>query len=255
MADNDTEYKLWIEAFTPATIPMRRLAEYMVQFARLLANDASVNFKQLDGGSTTLSAAARYEADPKINARLQGVKRADAANDAIESFERLNEMLSEDNAIGKVYRRATSATVANEVLYLQGKEIPKQEKIGPFTEQATIKARLFRIGGRDETAHAQLLDSAGRVWNGALSQDQATKMSKYGLYQWFSVSGNARWTRAETGEWELVDFRISDFHPLADTSLEADIQSLREIKGSQWGKVEDPTAFIQELRKDDDGLH
>ena len=118
----------------------------------------------------------------------------------------------------------------------------------------TIKAKLFRIGGRDETAHAQFLDSTGLTWNGSLTQNQAAEMAAGGLYRWFTVNGTARWVRTEEENWKLLAFHIIDFHLLDEKSLQQEIDTLRKITGSEWGNV-DVSKFIEELRHDDDEIH
>jgi hypothetical protein len=46
-----SEYRLKIDVYTPATIPMARLAEYMQEFAVLLGEAKSVHFVRLEEGS------------------------------------------------------------------------------------------------------------------------------------------------------------------------------------------------------------
>lgn len=256
MATKAIEYKFEIKAFTPDSIPMLRLAEYMLEFSKLLANSSSVHFDRLETGSTIAVAKVEYEADPKVKSRLLSIKKSEADSDAVESFDRLNAMLRIDNATGRIF--AANEDTFVEELYFPGKEIPFPQQIAPFMEPATIKALLYRIGGRDETAHAQLIDSSGRLWNGKLTKEQAAKMAAAGnggLYKWFTVSGNAKWTRTETNEWKLVDFQILDFHLLPNDSLSQDVEALRKIEGSTWGSVEDLDAFISESRNKDDGIH
>lgn len=247
----DKEIKFQIEAFSPETIPMLRLGEYMAEFAKLLANHKSVHFRRLEAGSTVVAAAIEYEDAPKVNKRLLEVKRSEGPKDATDSFSRLNVMLREDNAVGRILVAANEYDF-EEALYLAGREIPMPKPIGPFTEPATIKAMLYRIGGRDQSAHAQMMDDAGRNWNGVLTHDQAREMaSAEGLYRWFLVHGHAKWIRTDSGEWDLKEFRITKFSRLPEDSLKEEIKKLRAIEGSQWKEIDDPIAFIQELRNGD----
>jgi hypothetical protein len=43
----DEVYELYIDALTPATIPMARLSEYMADFAELLGHEAHVHFERV----------------------------------------------------------------------------------------------------------------------------------------------------------------------------------------------------------------
>lgn len=247
------EIKLKIEAFTPETIPMLRLGEYMAEFAKLLANHKSVHFQRLETGSTVVAATVEYEDAPKVRKRLGEVQRSEAPKDAIDSFSRLNAMLREDNAVGRVLLAANDNHL-EEALYLAGREIPMPRQIGPLTEPVTIKAQLYRIGGRDQSAHAQMVDGAGRNWNGILTQEQAANMASAGgkgLYRWFLVHGQAKWIRTDGGEWEVKEFRITDFSPLPEDSLSEEVKKLRDIEGNQWAEINDPIAFIRESRNGD----
>jgi hypothetical protein len=55
----DDVYELYIDALTPATIPMARLSEYMADFAEILGNQEHVHFEGVKQGS--LSIACRVE--------------------------------------------------------------------------------------------------------------------------------------------------------------------------------------------------
>jgi hypothetical protein len=48
------EYRFKITAYTPATIPMARLAEYMAELAVVLGEEEHVHFVRLQKGSTVL---------------------------------------------------------------------------------------------------------------------------------------------------------------------------------------------------------
>lgn len=256
MAKDNDEYKFWIDAYSPDTIPMQRLGEYMAELGKLLANTDRVHFHRLEKGSTGVAVRVEREAAPKVRSRLESIKRAEAANDAIEAVTRLNDMLRDDNAVGEL-RMATDGKQKS-ILRFPGREIPKPQEIGPFSEPATIKAQLYRIGGRDETAHAQLLDAAGRQWNGDLTQEQAAEMAAAGgrgLYRWFTVNGMARWLRTEDNQWKLVSFHIHNFKLLPETSLEEELKSIRNIPGSEWNEMADPLGYVEDLRKDDDEIH
>ena len=254
MANNPIKYKFWIDAYSPMTMPMARLGEYMAELGHLMANEASVHFRELEEGSTVVAVDVEFEAYPKVRNRLHAARTADD-KDAVQIFNRLNKMLRDDNAVGCILTEENQHLA--EVLHFPGREIPAPQVIGPFTEPATIKAKLFRIGGRDQTAHAQLIDSTGRIWNGTLTQQQAAEMAAAdggGLYQWFLVSGTARWIRTEEESWDLKGFSITDFRLLPESSLKQEIEALRNIEGSEWGGI-DPSVFIEKLRRDDDEIH
>lgn len=251
MSDTE-EYEFWIDAYSPQTISMKRLGEYMTRLGKLLGQEDRVHFLELRGGSTALAMNIEREAVPKVKDRIDNIKRAEAPNDAMSVQKELNDMLRSDNAIGE-FRHIVQDTSAT-ILRFAGREIPKPQKIGPFTEHATFKGELVRLEGKDATKHAGILDSQGRVWSGVMSMDLAVHMREL-LFEWVIVEGMARWTRNEDGTWEVSHFQIDSCTELPKDTLGDDIKNLRGIPGNNWKDMQDPIGFIRESRNDEDGIH
>src|SRR5712692_9212888 len=95
--DFPREYRFKITAYTPATIPMARLAEYMLEIASLLGEKDHVHFVRLLRGSTVLVHKIESEAVPKVEERLTSVRQGKAPSDAIQSIKNINRKLREDN--------------------------------------------------------------------------------------------------------------------------------------------------------------
>lgn len=249
---NSEEYEFWIDAYSPQTIAMKRLGEYIARLGKLLGQEDRVHFNALREGSTAVRYLVESEAVPKIHERLESIKRADAANDATVAHKELNDMLRSDNAIAEI--RRIGKDKPEPILRLAGREIPKPQKIGPFSEPATFKGQLVRLEGEDETKHAGIKDAQGRVWSGEMSLVLAVQMREL-LFEWVFVEGMARWIRNEDGTWEVKQFRINSCKPLPKDTLEDDIKNLRNIAGNKWKEMPDPVGFIRESRNDDDEIH
>lgn len=246
------EYEFWIDAYSPETISMTRLGEYMARLGKLLGQEDRIHFYKLRGGSTALALKIEREAVPKVLQRIENVKTAEASNDAMNAEKELNDMLRSDNAVGE-FRRVTKESTAS-ILTFAGREIPKPQKIGPFSEPVTLKGELFRLEGKDATKHAGILDTQGRVWSGVMSLEIAVQAREL-MWEWVVVEGTAKWIRSEEGAWDLAEFRISSCKPLPRGTLEDDVRVLRSIADSQWKKMQDPIGFIRESRVDDDEIH
>ena len=72
MSDAQREYRFIIGAYSPDTLPMSRLAEYMADLARLLGEVERVHFACLERGSTTLVQVVEPEAVPEVQQRIHG---------------------------------------------------------------------------------------------------------------------------------------------------------------------------------------
>jgi hypothetical protein len=112
-------YEFRISAFTPSSIPMARLAQYMAELASLLGNSENVHFASLKKGSVRVVARVANEAAPKVSLRVN------SARDPTGPPE-----------VGK--RAAVNEAYA-------------------FTESATLEGTIARVGGIDETAHRSKL--------------------------------------------------------------------------------------------------
>jgi len=241
------EYELIIDAFTPSTIPMGRLAEYMRELAALMGHSASVHFKGLKSGSVRLITRIEREAAPKVRVRLQSARDPDAPADIRKPYEKLDEMLRNDNGMGKLVRGTTN------VVRFPGREAARNQRMGPFTEHAEFDGKIVRIGGQDRTAHALLEDAHGEIISAECSRELAVQLAKYLYSDPVRLTGNARWERTEIGRWELVSFRAKEFLPIKTDNLTTIMERLRGLD-ADWQREGDPVALMHALRAgpDDD---
>lgn len=253
---DDDEYSFWLNAYTPETIPMERLAKYMAQLAKMLGHEHSVHFNRLEPGSTVNVMRVEKEAAPKVFDRVEQVARGEAANDAIAAFEELNRLLRDDNATGRLSRRVSNETDPAVVLNFLGKDLPKPHTYGPFNDVAVVEGELVRIGGKDTSAHAQLVDPEGKTWNCEMDRQLASEMAQY-LYKGtiLRVTGDARWERLEDQRWQLKYFKVHEFGVLAEDTLEGVTEHLRNLRQTNWSGLDNVDAFITAARGESDGLH
>lgn len=253
--DQVDEYELWLDAYTPETIPMNRLAEYLAALSRLLGNQSSVHFSGLASGSTRAIAMVEREAAPKVALRIAHVGSGAAANDAVAAFNDINKLLRFDNAIGQLKHRPYDGAEAV-VIKFPGRDAPLPEKFGPFKEAAEVDGELVRIGGRDSSAHATIVDADGTPWSAELSRELAQRIARY-LYKGpvLRVRGEARWERDEAAQWKMLGFKMIDFDVLEDIDLKQVTDHLRSLRDSGWAEQKDIDASINRLRGHEDGLH
>lgn len=252
----DDEYEFWIDAYTPETIPMERLAKYLAALARMMGHVSSVHFDRLETGSTKSLMKVQREDAPKVFDRVELIAKRQAANDATAAFDELNSLLRDDSAIGKLSRKTPDSSNSAVVLTFLGRELPKPATYGPFTEEAVVEGELVRIGGKDKTAHALIVDPEGKSWSGEMDRELAREMAKY-LYNGtvLRVTGDARWQRLENATWQLMGFKIKTFAVLADDTLDDATKRLRNLYKTDWDNVGDVDAFITASRGESDGLH
>ena len=131
----------------------------------------------------------------------------------------------------------------------QEKELPRPIKFGPFTETATIDGELVKIGGKDKSAHALIVDPEGKSWWGEMTRELACEIAPY-LYkgQVLRVTGEAKWERLEDGMWHLLLFKINGYKILDEDTLQDATNRLRNLRKTDWDGINDLDGFITASR-------
>lgn len=220
----NTTFTLRIEGVTPDDLSMRRLAAYLNEFARLLGEEASTRFESITEGSTKIVARALPIAVPKVRERL-AAGRDGASPDACRSIERLDAMLSDDNASGTLSEGGRPGVI----IRFPGANA-RTAQLPVIAETGSLQGELIRIGGRDETAHAMLRDR-DRNYTCVVSHDLARALGKYLFGPQLRLHGRGRWKRSLDGAWYPVDFRATEFDVLDSASLAEAAKKLQAAGG------------------------
>jgi hypothetical protein len=235
-----TEYQFRIDAYSPATIPMGRLAQYMAELAVLLGERDSVHFRGLTKGSTILNARVDREAAPKVRDRVIAVRAGDASGDPKRAFEALNKLLRADDAVGVLRDAAARSGV---VVRFPGRELTEEK----FTvkQQGSIDGIVTGIRGKDNSIHITL-QSEGQQISGCETTRLIAKQLGPKLFEPVRLFGRGRWSRDADGNWNLETFRIESFEALQDVSLADALTVLRDIP-TEWG--DDAYQELAKMRK------
>ena len=242
-------YKFRIDMFTPSTLPMERLAEYMAMLAKMLGNKEGVHFEALTEGSAVLEHYADAEIVPDVEQRLAMIGRGEQNSEPFKAYEAINLLLEKDNAVGS-FQKATGA----EIISFPGRKRVKPRIYKGVKQAGSLNGVLVRIGGKDDTAHATLIDSE-ISYHCELPWPVARKMAKYLAAQMLRVHGKGRWDRTENGTWILKSFRVQSFDVLEDLPLTDLAEKLRRIPGNEWFDLEDPHQALADLRNGDEAFH
>ena len=243
------EYRFRIDAFTPATMPMARLAEYMTGLALLLGEPERVHFERLDEGSAVLVQRIEDEAAPKVRSRLHAVRAGDAPREAMKAFESLDRRLAADNATGVL-----TGPDEDNVIRFPGRERPAPLTYGSFRQHGSLDGMLIWIGGKTGAVRATLMDG-DQTWLCETTREMARDLRAHLYEKPLRVFGEGRWRRDPAGNWTLERFVISHFEVLDDAPWPETVERLRAIKGADWNAVDDPLAELRELRGEGDAPH
>jgi hypothetical protein len=246
----DYEYTFRIDAFTPETIPMARLAQYLTELSTLVGHNQSTHFDRLEAGSARLVYKIDAVDAPKVEQRLAQTGEISAPKDLRKAFETLDNMLANDNAVGELRNPAGAV-----IIPFPGRDRPKQLAFPAFRQDGSLDGQIVSIGGRDTTAHVILQDGTVTYSNIKLSREMARKLRGYLYEQKVRLIGSGRWERSPEGAWKLLDFSVDRFEVLDDSSLSEVLASVRNIPDN--GLTNSPNIYddLMSIRFGGEGLH
>lgn len=232
-----SEYRFIIDVFTPGTLPMARLAEYLSDLAELFGSKPQVHFIGVDEGSARLLQIVEKNATTRVDRRILMIETRSAKGGLRKAFDDLNDKLYDDNAVGLL------VAPTGKTIKFPGRERDLDKTAGPITENTTLDGEVIQIGGRDETISVYLRDG-DKTHICTASREQGRGIAKYLFEGKVRASGLGTYVRNGFGEWERRRFVIESFWPLETEPLGAVISQLRAL----GEPLMDPTAILDELR-------
>ena len=238
------------EAFTPETLPMSRLAEYMANLATLLGEPTSVHFVSVEVGSTALVQDVEHEAHPKVRDRLHAVNRDDGPPDATRAYESLNCLLAADNASVELLEEGPAPDASSaRVLLFPGVRQTGELEYGPVTQVSTLQGVVIMVGGKGDPVPVHLED--GDVVHNCVARPPLAKELAHSHYREGPIraTGNGRWFRDANGQWVMRSFQITEYTELADDTLTAVVAELRKVPAKERT---DALETLRALRRDEE---
>jgi len=237
------EYRFKIDAYTPDTMPMARLAEYMTELSALLGEEASVHFVRLAKGSTVLVHRIDEEAEPKVMDRVHKARQGEGAPEAIAAIKNINRKLREDNG-SAVWSRGAKA----EIIRFPGKAAEQPVVFAAINQEGSLDGVPILVGGIKEWVPVHLQAGDTIYSTCVATRDVAKQLANYLFEGSVRVYGTGHWYRDEMGAWVLDKFRIRHFEPLNDDPLTTVVAGLRAIPGNEWNDISDPWAELEAIR-------
>jgi hypothetical protein len=232
------EYRFRIDAYTPETMPMARLAEYLTELAMILGEPTAVHLVRLEPGSTVLVHKIEREAIPKVRERASSVRRGSAPRDAVRAYRAINKLLRDDNGVG-VLQEKTGA----EIIRFPGRE-ETEEKFASIRQHGSIDGEILRVGGPQKYVPV-LLQSEDQLIAGCWADRRIAKELAQRLFEPVRLFGRGRWSRDADGKWNLEQFIVESFEALRSEQLSDALSRLRAIPIA-WG--DDAYADLQAVR-------
>ena len=241
--DRET-FQFRIDNYTPATLPMGRLAKYLSQLAVLYGSKEAVHFDRLLKGSTIIQAWAPATEAPIIASRVRGAPKAEAPEDARRAYQRIDVMLRENNAVGEIKRKDGAKIIA-----FPGRKLAEPKPI-LVNEHAEIDGVVVRVGGTDSTIPVHLQAANGQVL-ACYVRDRAAARDLAALLfgEPIRVRGVGQWVRLPQGQWKLLNLQIDGWEALDTAPLDELLGRLTAIPGNGWSSVRDVDGVVTRIRE------
>ena len=217
------EWHFTIDAFTPDSLPMARLADYLAQLARMLGETRSVHLVRIEHGSTVLVHEIEEEALPSVKRRVKAVREGRGSGSANEAFQRMNGYLAEDDARARLQIGGAEA----DVLVFPGSSW-SQPDVSAVRQTASVSGVVVRVGGIGKRVPV-LLASHGRQTAGCHADRTTAKKLARHLFEPVRLFGEGQWSRGTDDIWDVDRFSIERFEPLDEAKLSEVLDSLREV--------------------------
>ena len=212
---------LSIDAFTPGTLSMSRLADYLKPFSAMLGSDANVHFDGVGEGSAVLRAHVDPPAAPKVHERVHAVASRTAPKAAMRAFSEIDELLAKDNAVGHV------AVAGQNVILFPGRLRAARETIGPVRRSTSVEGQIYSIGGKDDTINVHLQNGDEDI-RCEVSVALARELGPHLRGRRTRLFGSGMYFRVD-GVWQRRNFTATEFILLDESPLADTITSIREM--------------------------
>lgn len=238
---NFREYRFEIDAFTPDTIPLSRLAQYLADLARIMGESTNVHLNRIEKGSTAPIIRVDWEAEPKVRDRIRLVKIGEGPSEARKAYKEINKKLLEDNANGFLLDPGQT-----KVIRFPGRDAANQLEFGPIRQTSVFQGIPIKVGGERDPVPLHLEDGEQThiLW---ASRRIAKAIANYLFVSMIRVEGRGRFTRDRTGEWQMLDFVVNDFDVLREGDIRHDLERLRKMPAA-WKQEKDPLQKLATLR-------
>lgn len=234
---NGEEFRFKIDAYSPATIPMLRLAEYMHQLALILGETSHVHFRRVVKGSTSIVHVVERESVPKVRDRIRHVREGDGPSEAMQAFGVANRMLRDDNAVASWKNGAV-------ILQFPGRE-QTQEEFTAVRQHGFVDGEVTGVRGKDQTVHLTL-QIEGKQVSGFETNRAIAKQIGGRMWEPVRLFGKGKWRRDNEGTWNLETFKVEGFEFLDAASLPAALSALRAIP-TDW--TDDAYGELLDMRR------
>lgn len=240
--DDFVVYDLRIDVWKPETLPLKRLAEYASELAKLFGSAPDVHLLKIRRGSHVQEFAVANTARASVERQLALVRTTDAPEELVKPYRNVNQYLRADG--GSAVLKLNGGA---KIIDFPGCKTPLAEEV-VIHEAGTLDGVVIRVGGKDDTVPVWLEGENREKLACTASRPIAKELATHLFGSAVRVNGMGKWRRDAERIWELEEFVIKSWEALDATPLDEMVTRLRDVRGSGWDLVEDPLAEWRRIR-------
>lgn len=239
------------------TVSLTRMAQYLLEFSKILGHKEQVRFKSIERGSILAIAEV---SDPGTKEDIEdriafarswlftGQRRVPTETAA---FTRLNKMLAEDHSTGAI-GYAEDLDELDFITLLDLGDLTGEE-YEPIYQQGSLDGFIVRMGDSPYTPDVpiHLQNRSGDKYLCRATRELAFEMTSHPYGMYFRVYGSGEWSKEVGRRWRVKKFKIEKYEILeSDQSFK---QILARIRKTQFVKnlseIENPAGYLRSLRE------
>lgn len=225
MADFE-ELSFVIPGYTPETMPLNRLIQYLQQMSVVLGDPENLHLIDIRAGSVEPTFHVAKSVALEAKDRAAKVQRGDGTKKQVDAYNSIRRMLRRDAR--DAGRPALLRSPQKVVL-----EIPAApDELGVLTgirQASTIDGQLISVGGANEDASLRVQDLGGRIMSGFTAKRSLAKELARLMWEPVRLSGVGQWCRTDEGIWQLERMQVQSFERLDDEGLGVTLERLRSL--------------------------
>ena len=215
------ELEFVIPAYTPETMPLDRLLQYLQQIADVVGVAGDMHLIRIEPSSTKPVFKMPVPMAIRARERAAAVRNGGGTQAQRYAFNRIRQMVKKDGGKPASLKDRTGVILDFP---------PTIEDIGAILgvrQASTFDGSLLRVGGVGDHTPILMQNLGGEVFSGfSAPKDLAKAMAKL-LFEPIRVTGIGNWERSAVGQWKLSKMLIQTYEPLSDEPLSEVFNKLR----------------------------